>query len=255
MSASPLSLSVEGLQARLGRRTVLEGVAFTASGGQWLSVVGPNGAGKSTLLRVLAGLCPATGGRVSWMAGDGAAVRPLVAWLSQSPLADEAMTVRDTVALGRLPHQGWLGAAGSSPRDDEAIARALDDADMAWAMSRRVGELSGGERQRVALARALATEAPVLLLDEPASHLDAPHQRLLARVLRRQAAQGVCVIAVLHELPLALMGDALLVLQSGCTVMQGDVGDARVHRAVEAVFDQALRVVQVQGHWLALPVP
>lgn len=243
-------LSVSGLAARRGQRTVLLDVGLQAQAGQWLAIVGPNGAGKSTLLRCLAGLLTPTMGEVRW----GITPRgPRVSWLGQDPGGDDAMSVRDTVALGRLPHQGWLGWPVPSQADHEAVAQALVDTDMAWAVDRPMSSLSGGERQRVCLARALAVQAPVLLLDEPVAHLDAPHQRLVAQVLQREATRGRCIISVLHELPLALAAHRLVVMQAGRVVAQGDRGDAEVHRALERVFEQAVRISFVEGHWTVLP--
>lgn len=251
-------IQATGLWAHHGAQPVLHDVALSAQAGQWLAIVGPNGAGKSTLLRCLAGLMQATAGAVHLQA------RPLaqwparararqLSWLGQDSMGDEAMSVHDTVALARLPHRGWLGLPGLSRPDHAAIAQALLDTDMAWAAHRPLKTLSGGERQRVHLARALAVQADVLLLDEPVSHLDAPHQRLLARVLQREAAQGRCVISVLHELPLALAADQLLVMQAGRVIAQGHRNEAHVHRAIESVFDQAVAITRVGERWVALP--
>jgi iron complex transport system ATP-binding protein len=161
--------------------------------------------------------------------------------------------VFDTVALGRLPHRGWMGWSGLSPQDTAAIEQALADTDMAWAAERTLGALSGGERQRVSLARALAVQAAVMLLDEPVAHLDAPHQRLVAQVMRREAAQGRCIISVLHELPLALAADRIAVMHQGRVVAEGARDDPAVHRAIEAVFDQAVAITSVNDRWVALP--
>ena len=107
--------------------------------------------------------------------------------------------------------------------------------------------------QRAHLARALATQAPVLLLDEPSAHLDAPHQRLLAQVLRTQVQRGCAVVSVLHELPLALAADRIAVMQSGALLACGEAADPAVHRAIETVFAQAVRIAQVDGRWTAVP--
>jgi iron complex transport system ATP-binding protein len=116
----------------------------------------------------------------------------------------------------------------------------------AWA-ARRLHELSGGERQRVLLARVLATEAPVLLLDEPTTHLDAPHQVALARLFRRLAQPAAgdtqrAVVTVLHDLPIALRADHVLVMQAGRVVAAGAPASPDLHRALEKVFQGAVRV-------------
>ena len=242
------------LHARLGSRTVLHGVHCQLQPG-WTAVVGPNGAGKSTLLRVLAGLLPPSGGEVrlddralqDWPPTERAR---RVAWLAQRSDTSGELTVRETVLLGRLPHIGLLGAAG--PADIAAVDAAMDaTACTAW-QHRRLQQLSGGERQRVLLARALATEAPVLLLDEPTTHLDAPHQVALARLFRRLAATHT-VVSVLHDLPLALHADRLLVLVDGRVHAEGAFDDPALHAALVAAFGGAVRIDNRGARPVALP--
>lgn len=260
MSAAPNvpMLQARDLSVQRGQATVVRGVSLAAHAGQWLAIVGPNGAGKSSLLQALAGLWPVASGEVLLQGQSGPQVSARqrarqLAWMGQTPPGDEALSVDDTVALGRLPHQGWWGWPAHSAADREAIEQALQDTDLLALRHRALQALSGGERQRAHLARALATQAPVLLLDEPSAHLDAPHQRLLAQVLRTQAQRGCAVVSVLHELPLALAADRIAVMQSGALLACGDAGDALVHRAIETVFAQAVRIAQVDGRWTALP--
>jgi iron complex transport system ATP-binding protein len=216
--------------------------------GQWLAVVGPNAAGKSTTMRAWV---QAT---LKQRGATGAA------WLPQAPEADAHMRVGELVALGRLPHHRWWGwslAAGPSAQDTQAIEQALQAVGMAWASDRTLNTLSGGERQRVHMARVLATQAPVLLLDEPTSHLDAPHHRQLVHLLRQHTRQGGSAITVLHELSMALMADQVLVMQAGQVVAQGARHEPALHRAIEHVFDHTLRIVQVEAtpEPLWMPVP
>lgn len=253
-----VALRAEHLCASRGGQAILHDVSLAARAGQWLAIVGPNGAGKSTLLRCLAGLLKPTQGHVQLM-GRALASWPAhaksqaLSWLGQLHEGDDAMSVYETVSLGRLPYQGWLGLGALSAVDQQAITQALTDTDLQAKAQQPLRTLSGGERQRVNLARALAVQAPVLLLDEPVAHLDAPHQRLLAHVLRREASLGRCVISVLHELPLALHADALVVVQRGRLIAQGASQDAQVHLAVESVFDQAVHITQVDSAWTVLP--
>ncbi|MDP2008250.1 MAG: ABC transporter ATP-binding protein [Rubrivivax sp.] len=238
-----MKLQAQGVSVRLGGHPVLVDVSADIGPG-WTAVVGPNGAGKSTLLRALAGLQPLLAGQVLL---DGRALTPLaaaerarhIAWLAQGGEVTGELTVRETVELGRIAHLGLAGTPGvaDAVAVDEALALT---ASAPWA-TRRLHSLSGGERQRVLLARALATQAPVLLLDEPTTHLDAPHQVALARLFRRLAATHT-VVTVLHDLPIALRADRLLLLDRGRVVAAGAATDPALHRALESVFDGAVAV-------------
>lgn len=250
-------LKAVDVRVRLASREVVRGVSFEIGPG-WTALVGPNGAGKSTLLRALAGLQPLAAGRVTLSvrepSGCGAqtcevhampaAVRARhLAWLAQQGEVTGELTVRETVELGRIAHLGLLGTPGAADR--AAVDQAMALAECAQWQHRRLHRLSGGERQRVLLARALATEAPLLLLDEPTTHLDPPHQVAVARLLRRLARDTTrprAVLSVLHDLPIALAADRLLVLDDGVLQADGPVADTAVHAALVRVFGGAIRL-------------
>ena len=240
-------LQAERVQIRLGTRDVLHGVSLQIDHG-WTAMVGPNGAGKSTLLRALAGLQALTSGRVTLQGLDIHAVRPAerarrLAWLAQQGEVTGELTVRETVDLGRIARLGLLGSPDAADRLAVDRAMALTEC-VAW-QHRRLHELSGGERQRVLLARVLATEAPLLLLDEPTTHLDAPHQVAMARLFRRlahDAAQPRSVLSVLHDLPIALQADRLLVLERGRLRAEGAPTDRNVQAALVDVFEGSIRI-------------
>ena len=252
-----IAISAESISVNAKNRCILNRVDTAIFAGQWTAIVGPNGAGKSTLLRALAGLQPLAQGQVQLL-GQPLAQWPRkaqarqLAWLGQGEAAPADLSSYDVAMLGRLPHQNWLAAPSAA--DHAAGAQALQ-ATQAWDWrDRPLGELSGGERQRVLLARALATQAPVLLMDEPLANLDPPHQSDWMATVRRHAAQGGTVVSVLHELGVALQSDCLIILQAGQLVHHGPSDDAVTHAALEAVFDQRIRVCAVQGQWVALPV-
>lgn len=240
-------MQARGLAVKLGGRQVLHGVDLTVLPG-WTAIVGPNGAGKSTLLRTLAGLQAVETGDVQLF---GQCVRRMrvaerarhLAWLAQQGEATGELTVRETVELGRIAQLGLLGTSG--PADAAAVARAMALTECTDWASRRLQQLSGGERQRVLLARALATEAPLLLLDEPTTHLDAPHQVALARLfdhLARDAAQPRSIVTVLHDLPIALRADRVVVMAAGRVVAEGAPFEPGLRRALEEVFQGAIRI-------------
>ena len=252
-----IAISAESISVNAKNRCILNRVDTAIFAGQWTAIVGPNGAGKSTLLRALAGLQPLAQGQVQLL-GQPLAQWPRkaqarqLAWLGQGEAAPADLSSYDVAMLGRLPHQNWLAAPSAA--DHAAVAQALQ-ATQAWDWrDRPLGELSGGERQRVLLARALATQAPVLLMDEPVANLDPPRQSDWMATVRRHAAQGGTVVSVLHELGVALQSDCLIILQAGQLVHHGPSDDAVTHAALEAVFDQRIRVCAVQGQWVALPV-
>jgi len=247
-------LSAQQLSVALGGTTVLHGVSLELPPG-WTAIVGPNGAGKSTLLRALAGLLPRQTGQV-WLQG-----RPIgewsarqraqqLAWLAQQGQASGDLTVRELVELGRLPHLGLFGAPG--PQDRRCVEQAMQDTECAAWAARPLQQLSGGERQRCLLARALAVRAPVLLLDEPTTHLDPPHQVAVVRLMQAQAQQGT-VASVMHDLPLALQADRVVLMRAGRIVASGAHDDPALHAALCEVFEHAVRILRVGERYTALP--
>ena len=257
---TPAALLAEGLALRLGSHRAVDGVSLTLQAGQWVAIVGPNGAGKSTLLSLLAGLRRPDAGRVL-LHGQDLASLPVrerarrLAWLSQQGEAEGDIAAHDVVRLGRLPRHGLFGAPDAA--DEAAVSSALAETEATAFASRRLNELSGGERQRVLLARALAVEAAVLLLDEPTTHLDAPHQRALLRSLVARARAGATVAAVLHDLTLALAADRVLVMDRGRIVADGAPADAGLRTALVTVFDHAFSIealhVAGQARWAVVP--
>ena len=254
-------LQAEQLSLQLGGRRVVNQVSATLSAGQWVAVVGPNGAGKSSLLSLLAGLRKPHQGQVrlrgrpitEWTAPERA---QQIAWLAQQGEAEGEIAARDVVRLGRLPHHGLFGAPGLN--DEAAVDAAMAETECSAFAGRRLSQLSGGERQRVLLARALAVQAPVLLLDEPTAHLDAPHQRALLRSVARRAADGAAVAVVLHDLTLALAADRVWLMDQGRLLVDAAPDDPALHAALVAVFQQAVAIERLERegrvHYIVRPL-
>src|SRR6185295_15444504 len=225
MSAPEVLLQAGALAVDRARSRVLHDVAMELRAGEALAVVGPNAAGKSTLVQALAGLLPAAAGEVR-LAG-----RPLGEWprdarartlalVTSREEGLDSLSVGDRVALGRYPHRGPFQPYVAE--DDAAVARALARTGIAHLAARRLGTLSAGERQLTTLARGLAQEPRVLLLDEPAAHLDVGHQLQLFGTLDEVRRAGVGVIAVIHDIArAAAWAERMLLLQEGRIAAQG----------------------------------
>ena len=203
-----LHVDVEGLGLRAGGsskgRVLFERLDFSVRAGERWVVLGPNGAGKSSLIGALAGVFPAATGRVllqgralsQWRAG---ALADWRAWCPQFWSDPFPSTVAETARIAMRRGAWWQGGDD----DTEAMTRTLQELDLASLMHADVRHLSGGERQRVAIATALLQDTPLLMLDEPASHLDLAHQQMLLRRLIDRSVQGRTVVASLHDINLA----------------------------------------------------
>jgi iron complex transport system ATP-binding protein len=213
-------IAVRGVEIRAGSRTLLHDLHFDVALGEFVAVLGANGVGKTTMLRALAGVTPPHAGSI---AIDGREITSLdaasrarsIAHIAGDDLFIDRLTVRDVVAMGRYPHHRWWEWHENSS-DDAQISEALEAVRMSDFAARRFDTLSSGERQRVWLALALAQEAPLLLLDEPTSHLDVRVAHEILGLLRAQAANGKSVVCVLHDLnEAAEFADRVLLLASG----------------------------------------
>jgi iron complex transport system ATP-binding protein len=197
--------------------------------------------GRFGLAALTMSFVPITGGSVQVdgrdiKASSREALARAIAYLPQGADAHWPVTARTLVALGRLPHRAAFATLSGADRAaiDEALARC--DA-LAFA-ERRIDELSSGERARVLLARALATQAGILLADEPAAHLDPAHQLRLMELLREEAGRGTAVVVTLHDLALAArFCDRIVVLREGRIAAAGAPHDALSDDVLKEVFE------------------
>jgi ABC-type sugar transport system ATPase subunit len=226
-------LRLEGVRAARGGREILHGIDLTVARGELLVVLGPSGAGKSTLLRVVAGLEPATAGRVVIAGRDVTRLRPgrrNVSMVFQSYALFPHLTVAENIAFGPLVRDG------GRRRARELAQRAATTAGCAHLLDRRPDQLSGGERQRVALARALVREPDVFLLDEPLSNLDVELRSETRAELRALHVRvGATMVHVTHDQVEALvLGDRIAVLREGTIEQVGTPEE--IWRAPATVF-------------------
>lgn len=235
-------LACRGLGWQVDDRWIVRDITTEVAEGCCTALVGMNGSGKTTLLQLLCGLRKPSRGQV--LVDDRRLtdmsrreIARTMALMEQLPQARVALTVRDVVALGRIPHEGrWQLNAHGARVDDRS-----------W------NTLSGGERQRVQLARALAQEPQVLMLDEPTNHLDLHHQIALLRIV---TSLRLTTLVVLHDLDLAAaFADRLIVLDDGHLVAQGPTDEVLTAQLVAerfAVREQVSRTDRLRFSWQGL---
>lgn len=253
------SLSLQDVSVRVRGKQLLGGVSLELRPGQLLALVGPNGAGKTTLLRVAIGLTRPSAGRArlagrdvcTMSARDRAA---LIGWLPQHQAVTEPLSVREVVVAARYRFR-------EARRTSEARAQAaLERVNARSLENARIDELSGGERQRVHLAALLAQEPKLILLDEPASHLDPAQQLDVYRLLGDLWQQGLGVLLVTHDVNLIdRIGDAerisVLGLAAGRSVFQSRLGAPEFPRDLGRLFGVRFRALAHEGRRLLVPEP
>jgi ABC-type cobalamin/Fe3+-siderophores transport system ATPase subunit len=253
-------LRVQHLSVAFGERLILDDISIDTPTGSILGIIGPNGAGKTTLIRALSGVIPLSRGRVEVAGCDLGVMKPperarQVAVVPQARNLPPAFTGWDLVILGRTPHLNWMGRV--SNHDEERVRQALVRARAMDLAARRVGELSGGEQQRLLLARALAQEAPLLLLDEPTTHLDLQYQiGLMDEVQNLVQKDGLTVVVALHDLNLvSRYADQVALLVDGRLAALGTPNEVLEPELLGRVYHLPLQVLRntASGRPVILP--
>ncbi len=249
-------IDLRGVALEVDGRTLLHDVNLQVASGELVAVLGRNGVGKTTLLRAIAGLHPVVGGEI---AIDGMDERLLsiserarrIALVTGDETFFEALLVRDVVSIGRFPYSPWWQWQHSAG-DERAVEAALVAVEMRDFARRFFATLSAGERQRVWIALGLAQETPILLLDEPTSHLDPAVAATILQLLRRLTHQGKTVMCALHDVNeareyadrIALLGDKRLL----AAVSAADLEDGTLLRTTYGVaFERRNAMLPVPG--------
>jgi iron complex transport system ATP-binding protein len=241
-------LEARGLRMAYGRRIAVDSVDLRIETGECIALVGPNGSGKSTLLRGMARLLRPAGGAVlldgrrlaEW---PSRALARRLAVLPQSPQSPGDLTVEQLVALGRHPHQAFLGLATAADR--AAVHTALEQTDLLDFAGRSLAALSGGERQRAWIALTLAQEPDLLLLDEPTTYLDMGHGLAVLELVRRlNHARRLTVVMALHDLSQAArFADRIILLRDGRLAADGAPAEVLTPRTIAEVFGVKAEII------------
>lgn len=232
-----------------GSGLALSNVSLDISQGEMVALIGPNGAGKTTLLKSIAGVLPFQNGQINIagksLSGLNYAERAkLLASVPQARIVGGAFTVQQTVMMGRTTHLNWLGSAQQV--DKEIVHWAMQATQIEQLAKRRNAELSGGELQRVFLARALAQASPMLMMDEPTSHLDLKHQisfLSLVRKLTREENKGV--LMALHDLNLvSRYADKVALIVAGRLIIIGTPKEVLTSKIISTAYDTKIEVFE-----------
>jgi iron complex transport system ATP-binding protein len=247
------------LSVRIGKKELVSSISLEIAAGTWCTIIGPNGAGKTTLVEAVAGLRAPSYGAVTIGGKSVSAMSErerarTVSLVPQHPVVPEGMTVYDYVALGRTAYHGLFRPP--SAYDRSVIDGVLERLSLGEFRDRDGATLSGGERQRMVLARAFAQSTMVIVLDEPITGLDMRHQMELLELLKTEVANcGLTVVATLHDLTLAgQFADRLVLLDHGNVVIDGPAGDVVRSDELAASYGMHLRVVDVDGSDVVVPV-
>ena len=241
-----------------GGRALLDDVSLELRAGEVLALLGPNGAGKSTLLSLMSGDVAPDAGSVRFSGRDVGAWSLIELARRRSVLLQDnqimfPFTVHQVVEMGRAP---WR-RTHLEDEDIEAIAEAIDAADIAHLGNRRVPSLSGGERARVAFARVMAGRTGVLMLDEPTAALDLGHQEAVLGLARDRARAGDAVLVVLHDLNLAAAyADRIALLREGRIVACDIPEHVLTREIVSDVYRTRVEVIPHPrtGHGIVMPL-
>jgi len=237
-------------------RRIVDNASLTLNAGEFTILAGPNGAGKTTLARAMAGVMKAEGS----IAFDGIELRNMqprararaISYLPQGHEFHWPMRVDSIVALGREPHADPFSQ--TSMKDRMAIERAIEATAVGEFSSRLITTLSGGERARVAIARALATEASVLIADEPTASLDERHQLIVMDLLQHIAHSGAAVLAIIHDLALAMrFADRVVIMNEGRIVANDTPQLALTPDRIAEIFGISVTRVETPDGPLLLP--
>ena len=229
------------ITVRYGSFAVIEDLSFHLEEGQWLMLAGPNGAGKSTLIETIAQGVPYTG-NIQWKNQDIRRLKPAelarkIGVLAQKNNVGYADTVEEVVGLGRYAYKSGL-FSGEDSKGKTQVEKALEITGLTELRHASMLTLSGGETQRVFLAQVFAQDPQVLILDEPANHLDLKYQQHIFSLIRKWLEEpGRAVLSVVHDLSLARRyGSHAILLDHGKCVSQGLINDVMTPANLRQVY-------------------
>jgi len=234
-------LSVKNLSFSYNSKYILDNISFNIRKGSFVSILGPNGAGKSTLINIISKVLKDFKGSVSIEGKDlklmtSREVAQNMAVVPQYTNPSFGFTVEEMVMMGRHPYISRFG--GEGPEDYRVVREVMKKTSITQFANRRFTQLSGGEKQRVVIAQALAQESPILLLDEPTSHLDINFQIELMNLFSRlNREEGKTIVGVSHDINLAIQNSSQIMLLKDGSIFGFDEPEKIINRQnLKSVF-------------------
>ena len=238
-------LELDNIHFSIDGKKILDGISVQFGPGRIHGIIGPNGSGKSTLLKTVCRIWEPQSGAIV-INGRNAREIPrkelstLVTLVPQNTSIGFPVSVFDIVSMGRNPHMGRF--EGLRQRDSDIIERALQQTNIYELKDRNINELSGGEGQLAIIARAIATEASLILLDEPTSELDVRHTLDILKILHEFREQRKTVLVTIHDLNLARkFCDTISILYQGHLFYTGAPESAFSEENIRQVFQVNVR--------------
>ena len=238
-------LDVNNIHFSIDDKKILDGISARFEPRKIHGIIGPNGSGKSTLLKNICRIWEPQSGSIVINGKDYTEIprkelSTLVTLVPQNTTIGFPISVFDIVSMGRNPHLGRF--EGLRQKDREIIERALQQTNIYALKDRNINELSGGEGQLAIIARALATEASLILLDEPTSELDVKHTLEIVNILYEFKEQGKTILVTIHDLNLARkFCDTISIMCRGKLFYSGTPEDAFSEENIRQVFEVNVR--------------
>ncbi|MGI6620128.1 MAG: ABC transporter ATP-binding protein [Bacillota bacterium] len=258
MIRAGLGISVSNVRFAYDGHKILDDIKLHIPKGTFSALLGPNGAGKSTLLKVISGYLEPQQGEVLVCDKRVHSMKDrdrsrLITYVAPDYRSSFEFTVEEAVMMGRIPHSDSL--IGSSARDIEAAERAMLATKIIHLRDRPVTALSSGEQQRVQIARAICQEPEVLLLDEPTAHLDMSFELEMMDILGQLVGQGRTVLAVFHDVNLALRNASTLFFLKQGELVESIHPDRISPEIIEKVYGVKARILEDSGGKFRCVVP
>lgn len=249
-----MEITIRNISFSYDKTPILKNIDISIEKGSFTAFVGPNGSGKSTLIKCIIGFLKPQKGELfiknkelnSYNSDN---LSKTIAYVPQSEALYGALTVYETVLMGRKPYIAW----SPGKNDHSIVIRVLKMLDLEDIAERNINELSGGQKQRAFIARALTQEPQILLLDEPTANLDLKHTIDVLKLLEELALKGITVVIAIHDLNMAIRHCSKVVMINSGTIFAHGGKEIITESNIKKLYDVNVRLINTGEHILFVP--